>query len=72
MCTVINPLIPESDQHLTSPFNINLNQILSYENKGNDKQVKNLLIVKQILLASKSGIVQRTVWILYMHTDVGV
>ena len=67
MCTVINPLIPESDQHLTSPFNINLNQTLSYENKGNDKQVKNLLIVEQILLATKSGIVQRTVWKKYVY-----
>ena len=62
MCTVINPLIPESDQRLISPFIITLNQTLSYENKGNDIQLKNLLIVKQILPACTLGIVQRTVW----------
>ena len=53
----INSLIPESDQHLISPFKIILNQTLSYENKRNDKQQKNLLIVKQILLACTLGIV---------------
>ena len=57
MCTVINPLIPESDQRLISPFIITLNQTLSYENKGNDIQLKNLLIAKQILPACTLGIV---------------
>ena len=57
MCTVINPLIPESDQRLISPFIITLNQTLSYESKGNDIKLKNLLIVKQILPACTLGIV---------------
>ena len=39
-----------------------LTQTLSYENKGNVKQLKNFLIIKQILPASTLGIVQRTVW----------
>ena len=43
MCTAIKPLIPESDQHLTSISISPLNQTLSYENKGNDNQLKNLL-----------------------------
>ena len=43
MCTAIKPSISA------------LNQTLSYENKGSDYQLKNLLIVKQILPASTLG-----------------
>ena len=43
-----------------------LTQTLSYENKGNVKQLKNFLIIKQILPASTLGIVQRTVWRIYI------
>ena len=56
MCTVINPLVPESDWHLISPFNITL------QKEGNDHKLKNLLIVIQILLVSTLGNVWRTVW----------
>ena len=48
----INPLIPEGDQHVISPFNI---KHRGHENKGNDNQLKNLLIARQILLASTLG-----------------
>ena len=63
MCTAVNLLIPESDQHLISPFNvITDSNIKLWENKGNVKELKNFLIIKQILPASTLGIVQRTVW----------
>ena len=62
MCTVINTSIPESDLHLISPFKIipKSSIKLGHEKKGNDNQLKNLLIVKQILPAST--LEERTVW----------
>ena len=59
----INPLNPKSDQHLVSPYNnIAVSLISDHENKGNDHQLKKLLIVKQILLVSTLGNVKITVW----------
>ena len=46
MCTVINTSIPESDLHLISPFKIiPKSSIKVMRKKGNDNQLKNLLIV---------------------------
>ena len=54
----VNPLIPKSDQHLISPFSIipESNIKVMRINEGNDNQLKNLLIVKQIPLARTSGL----------------
>ena len=61
MCTVINTSIPESDLHLISPFKIiPKSSIKVMRKKGNDNQLKNLLIVEQILPAST--LEERTVW----------
>ena len=38
-----------------------------YANKGNDHQLKKLLIFKQILLVSTLGNVKRTVWRIYAY-----
>ena len=63
MCTVVNPSIPESDQHLISPFNITPKSNIKFMRiKEMLKKLKNFLIGKQILPASTLGIVQRTVW----------
>ena len=53
--TEMNPL-PGSDYNLNSPYNITpLITHQGHENKGNDHQLKKLLIVKQILLTSTIG-----------------
>ena len=53
MESIINPLKPKSDQHLVSPYNNTAELFIQdHENKGNDHQLKELLIVKQILLFS--------------------
>ena len=60
----VNPLILESDQHLQCNFSFQYHLWIKHEgneNKGNDNWLKNLLIVKQILLASTSGNVKRLV-----------
>ena len=53
---MFNPLIPEGDYHLISPFNITPE--LNIKVMGIKEMIinqKNLLIVKQILLASTLG-----------------
>ena len=52
----VNPLDPESDWHLISPYHITPESSM---NRGDDHQ---LLIVKQILPVSLFGNVWRTVW----------
>ena len=55
IATEMNPL-PGSDYNLNSPYNITpLITHQGYENKGNDHQLKKLLIVKQILFVSTIG-----------------
>ena len=59
----VNPSTPEGDQHLISPCNIiPESQVKGHKKKGNDHQLKKLLIVIQILLVSTLGNVSRTVW----------
>ena len=56
MESIISPLKPKSDQHLVSPYNNTAELFIQdHENKGNDHQLKELLIVKQILLFSTLG-----------------
>ena len=45
--------------------NITINMTFRSREKGNDHQLKRLLIVKQILLVSTLGNVKRTVWRIY-------
>ena len=45
--------------------NITINMAFRSREKGNDRQLKRLLIVKQILLVSTLGNVKRTVWRIY-------
>ena len=55
MATEMNPL-PRSDYNLNSPYNITpLITRQCHENKGNDHQLKKLLIGKQILLTNTIG-----------------
>ena len=59
-----NPLTPKSDQLLISHYNITPEsniKVTRIHDQGNDHLLKNLLIVKKVLLVSTSGIVQRTV-----------
>ena len=59
----VNHSTPEGDQHLISPYNIiPESQVKGHKKKGNDHQLKKLLIVIQILLFSTLGNVSRTVW----------
>ena len=52
----IRPLNPKSDQHLVSPNNdIAESFIQDHKNKGNDQQLKRLLIVTQFLFVSTLG-----------------
>ena len=48
-----------------SENNITINMAFRSREKGNDHQLKRLLIVKQILLVSTLGNVQRAVWRIY-------
>ena len=48
-----------------SENNITINMTFRSREKGNDHQLKRLLIVKQILLVSTLGNVKRTVWRIY-------
>ena len=70
----INPLAPKSDQHLFSPFRQYhcLIKQKGYENTGKDHQIKDTLIVKQILLISVIQNVWRTIQRLCMHANFGV
>ena len=53
---VLDPLTPKSDQHLISPYNITTESLINVMRiKGNDHQLKKLLIVKHILLVSTLG-----------------
>ena len=53
---VLDPLTPKSDQHLISPYNITTESLIKVMRiKGNDHQLKKLLIVNQILLVSTLG-----------------
>ena len=55
IATQMNPL-PGSDYNLNSPYNITpLITRQGHENKGNDHQLKKLLIVEQVLLVSNLG-----------------
>ena len=59
----VDPSTPEGDQHIISPYNIiPESQVKGHKKKGNDHQLKKLLIVIQILLFSTLGNVSRTVW----------
>ena len=57
-----NPWTPESDQLLISPYNWILNHTLKSQEDRKWSSTKKLLIVKQILLVSTSGNVQRAEW----------
>ena len=48
-----------------SENNITINMAFRSREKGNDHQLKRLLIVKQILLVSTLGNLQRAVWRIY-------
>ena len=48
-----------------SENNITINMAFRSREKGNDHQLKRLLIVKQILLVSTLGNEKRTVWRIY-------
>ena len=53
---VLDPLTPKSDQHLISHYNITTESLIKVMRiKGNDHQLKKLLIVNQILLVSTLG-----------------
>ena len=53
---VLDPLTPKSDQHLISHYNITTESLIKViRMKGNDHQLKKLLIVNQILLVSTLG-----------------
>ena len=53
---ILDPLTPKSDQHLISPYNITTESLMKVMRiKGNDHQLKKLLIVNQILLVSTLG-----------------
>ena len=53
---VLDPLTPKSDQHLISHYNITTESLIKVTRmKGNDHQLKKLLIVNQILLVSTLG-----------------
>ena len=57
----VNPLTPNNDQHLISPYNFTPKSHMKVtRNEGNDYQRKKLSIVKQILLVSTLGNVLRT------------
>ena len=47
-----DPLTPESDLHLKSSYNFTRLKYHGQWNKGNDHQLKMLLIIKHILLVS--------------------
>ena len=51
----VNPLAPESDKHLISPYYVSLNQTWKSRGKRRDYQLKQLLIVKQILIVGRFG-----------------
>ena len=66
-CSGFNPLNSQNDQHLVSPYNNTAESFIQdHENKGNNHQLKRLLIVKQILLVNTLGNVWRTVWRIYI------
>ena len=53
---VLDPLTPKSNQHLISHYNITTESLIKVMRiKGNDHQLKKLLIVNQILLVSTLG-----------------
>ena len=52
---VVNPVTPKSYQHLISPYNNTLESNKGHENRGDDHQLKQLLIIKQILFVSTLG-----------------
>ena len=55
-------LTSKNDYHLMPPYKITpKTKLEGHENKGNDHQLKRLLIVKQILLISTFGNVWKTV-----------
>ena len=57
-----NPLAPKIDWFLNSPHGEHPSiECKGRENKGNDHQLRKLLIVKQILLVSNKGNVRRSV-----------
>ena len=59
---LIKPLTSKNDWHLIHPYNVSPKSNTKVTRiKENDHQLKTLLIVKQILLVSTTGHVQRTV-----------
>ena len=62
-----NPQTPDSDWHLLSPYNITLESNIQVTRiKEMITDLVKLLIVKQVLLVSNIGNIQRTVWRIYI------
>ena len=70
----INPMTPMIDQHLISHYNTNpkSHSHKGHKNNGKDLQLKELLIVKQILLVSTTRNGERTEWRFYNYLFQGV
>ena len=59
----VNFLPPKSDQHLISPYNITPESHIKVTRiKGNNHQLKRLLIIEQVLFVGTLRNVKRTVW----------
>ena len=70
----INPMTPMIDQHLISHYNTNpkSHSHKGHKNNGKDLQLKEFLIVKQILLVSTTRNGERTEWRFYNYLFQGV
>ena len=70
----INPMTPMIDQHLISHYDTNpkSHNHKGHKNNGKDLQLKELLIVKQILLVSTTRNGERTEWRFYNYLFKGV
>lgn len=58
----LNPLTPDSDWRLISPYSYTRIKCKGHENKPNDHQFKKVLIAKIFLFVSNTGNVKTTVW----------
>ena len=70
----INPMTPMIDQHLISHYDTNPKSLIhkGHKNNGKDFQLKELLIVKQILPVSTTRNGERTEWRFYNYLFQGV
>ena len=70
----INPMTPMIDQHLISHYDTNpkSHSHKGHKNNGKDFQLKELLIVKQILPVSTTRNGERTEWRFYNYLFQGV